>query len=75
MLPGATPCERCVIRSNVGATRASRLGVEQGRGHALRRSRDACRCELTLRDGAVRRQAIDSLRQHLRQFLGQFLDG
>ena len=31
--------------------------------------------DLTLRDGAVRCHAIHSLRQHLRQFLYEFLDG
>ena len=30
---------------------------------------------LPFRDGAVRRQAIDCLRQHLRQFLHELLDG
>jgi hypothetical protein len=71
MLPARTSCERRVIRLNVGCAQAN-----QSWGRARKRTYGCPRLPtLTLRDRAVRRQAIDSLRQHLRKFLHKFLDG
>ena len=64
MLPARTPYARRFIRLSVARGELGRSG-----------KRTVWLSSLPLGDGAVRRQAIDSLRQYLRQFIHEFLDG